>query len=83
MSLENYGSIWAIDHCYSLSKTNLSKEKDIFIYTTWNKSRPTFINESCSKAAKINHRLYLMQANKAKYFEKLFEKKEKSKNTHK
>ena len=36
MTEEKYGSVWTIDHCYPLSKTNLSKETDMFKSSPWN-----------------------------------------------
>ena len=35
MNEENYGSLWTLDHCYPLSKTNLSIETDMFQFFHW------------------------------------------------
>ena len=71
MSIENFGKIWCLDHCYPLSKTNLSNENEVFNTTNWINLRPMKFNENISKSAKIDHRLYLMQEVKAKCFLKL------------
>ena len=42
MTEENYGSILTIDHCYPLSKINLSDETDMFISSQWINLRPMF-----------------------------------------
>ena len=68
MSLENYGKIWCLNHCYPFSKTNLSNEIDVYKSTNWINLRPIYFNEKISKSAEIDHRLYLMQEVKAKYF---------------
>ena len=68
MTLENYGTIWCLDHCLPLSKTN---ENDLYKYTNWINIRPMYIKENLIKGNKINHRLYLLQEVKAKYFLKL------------
>ena len=30
MTLENYGKVWCLVHCYPLSKINLSNENDLY-----------------------------------------------------
>ena len=71
MILENYGKIWCLDHCYPLSKTNLSNENDMYKSTNWINIRPMYIKDNITKSDKINHYLYLLQEVKAKYFMKL------------
>ena len=39
---ESYGCMWTIDHCYALSKTNLSIEIDMFKSSHWINLRPLF-----------------------------------------
>ena len=68
MSLENYGKIWCLDHCYPLSKI---KENELNKYTNWVNIRPMYIKDKIIKGDKIDHRLYLLQQIKAKYFLKL------------
>ena len=77
MSLEKYGSIWAIVHCYPVSKPNLCDERDIFISTTWIKLRSMYKNEKkILGGAKINHRIYLLQEIPANYLEEFIIKEE-------
>ena len=40
MTEKNYASVWTIDHCYPLSKTNLSNEIEMSKSTYWIKLRP-------------------------------------------
>ena len=68
MTIENYGIIWCLDHCYPLSKI---KENELNKYTNWINIRPMNIKDNISKGSKIDNRLYLMQEIKAKYFMKL------------
>ena len=35
MSIEIYGVLWCLDHCYPLSKTNLSNENDMCKSKNW------------------------------------------------
>ena len=71
MTLENYGKIWCLDHCYPISKINVSNRNDMHIFTNWINLRPMYIRDNIVKGDKIDHRLYLMQEVKAKYFKKL------------
>ena len=68
MTLENYGTIWCLDHCIPLKINN---ENDLYKYTNWINLRPMYIKDNNSKGSKIDHRLYLLQQVKAKYFLKL------------
>ena len=68
MTLENYGTIWCLDYCIPLKKTN---ENDLYKVTNWINLRPMYIKKYISKGSKIDNRLYLMQEIKAKYFLKL------------
>ena len=74
MSTENYCKIWCLDHCYPLSKINLSNEIDMYKCTNWINLRPMYFNEKISKGSKTDYHLYLLQEIKAKYFIKLNEK---------
>ena len=71
MNEENYGSIWTIDDCYPLSKTNLSNETDMFISSHWINLRPMYVKDKTIKGDKFEYHLYLLQEVKAKYFLKL------------
>ena len=68
MTLENFGKCWCLDHCYPLSKTNLSNENDMYKSTNWINMRPMYIKDNIIKSDKIDNRLYLMQEVQAKYF---------------
>ena len=68
MTLENYGLVWCLDHCIPLKRTN---ENVLYKYTNWINIRPMYIKDNISKGSKIDHRLYLLQEVKAKYFLKL------------
>ena len=71
MTLYNYGSLWEIDHCYPLSKTNLPDNTDMIKVTNWVNLRPVYKNEKIWKGSNVNHRFYLLQQVKAKYLLKL------------
>ena len=68
VSLENYGKIWCLDHCYPLSKI---EENELNKYANWIIIRPMYVKDNIIKGDKIDHRLYLLQQIKAKYFLKL------------
>ena len=65
MTEENYGSVWTTDHCYPLSKTDLSNETDKIETTCWNNLRPMYSIKNISKGSKIDNRLFLLQEKKA------------------
>ena len=73
MTEENYGKIWCLDPCYPIGKCNLIDEKCLNRYNFWVNLRPKFVNEKISKGSRIDHRIYLLQHIKAKYFSKLNE----------
>ena len=68
MTIENYGKIWCLDHCYPLSKII---QNVLNKYTNWVNIRPMYIRDNIIKGDKIDNRLYLLQQIKAKYFLKL------------
>ena len=68
MTIENYGKIWCLDHCYPLSKI---KENELNKYTNWVNIRPMYIKDNIIKGDKIDYRLYLLQQIKANYFLKI------------
>ena len=68
MTVENYGSVWQIDHCLPIVSFNLLDENDMKKCFNWVNLRPMFSTENNSKNAKIDNRLYLMQEVKAKFF---------------
>ena len=71
MTLENYGSMWQIDHCLPIASFNLLEENERKKCFNWTNLRPMYSNENNMKKAKINYRLYLLQQIKAIYFMKL------------
>ena len=71
MTIENYGSLWQIDHCLPIASFNLLDENDMKKCFNWINLRPMYSNENNFKKAKIDHYLYLLQEVKAKYFTKL------------
>ena len=71
MTLENYGKIWCLDHCYPLSEINLSNRNDMYKFTNWVNLRSMYIRENIVKGDKIDMRLYLLQEIKGNYFMKL------------
>ena len=73
MTEDKYGSVWTIDHCYRLSKTNLSNVIEMNKSTHWINLRPMYLGENSSWGSRIDHLLYLMQEVKANYFLKLNE----------
>ena len=73
MTLENYGKIWYSDHCFPLSKTNLSNETDRYESTNWIILGPMYIKDNIVKVDKIDIRLYLLQQITAYQFIKLIE----------
>ena len=68
MTLENYGSVWQIDHCLAITSFNLLDENDMKKCFNWINLRPMYCSENISKGNKINNYLYLLQEVKAKYF---------------
>ena len=50
---ENYGSVWTIDHCYSLSKTELSNETDKIKTTCWINLRPLYSIKTFQRVLKL------------------------------
>ena len=71
MTVENYGSVWQIDHCLPITSFNLLDENDMKKCLNWINLRPMYSNENNSKNDKIDHYLYLLQQIKGKYFMKL------------
>ena len=68
MTLENYGSIWQIDHCLAITSFNLLDEKEMKKCFNWIILRPMYSSENISKGDKTDNYLYLLQEVKAKYF---------------
>ena len=75
MTIENYGSVWQIDHCLPIASFNLLVENDMRKCFNWINLRPMYSNENNSKNIKIYYHLYLMQEIKAYQFIKLNEER--------
>ena len=73
MSLDNYGSVWQIDHCLAIASFNLLDEKEMKKCFKWINLRPMFCSENISKGDEIDMRVYLLQEVKAKNFLRLNE----------
>ena len=71
MTIENYGSVWQIDHCLPIASFNLLDENDMKKCFNWINLRPMYSSEDNSKNVKIDYQLYLMQEIKAYQFIKL------------
>ena len=71
MTVENYGSVWQIDHCLPITSFNLLDEHDIKKCFNWVNLRPMYSNENNSKNIRIDYHLYLLQEVKAYQFIKL------------
>ena len=68
MTIENYSSVWQIEHCLPIASFNLLGEKETKECSNWTNLRPLYSNENISKNAKIDYHLYLLQAVKTNYF---------------
>ena len=71
MTIENYGSVWQIDHCLPIASFNLLDENDMKKCFEWINVRPMYSNDNNLENDKIDNRLYSMQEIKAKIFLKL------------
>ena len=71
MTIENYGSIWQIDHCLPIASFNILDEIDMKKCFNWLNLRPMYSIKHISKGCKFDNQLYLMQEVKAKYLLKL------------
>ena len=75
MTLENYGSVWQIDHCLAIASFNLLDENDMKKCFNWVNLRPMYVKDNIIKGNKIDVRLYLLQEIKAYRFIKLNEER--------
>ena len=74
MSLDNYGSVWQIDHCLPITSFNLLDENDMKKCFNWMNLKLMYSKGNNSKNDKIDHCLYRHQGVKALNFVKLNEK---------
>ena len=73
MTLENYGSVWQIDHCLAVASFDLLDENDIRKCFNWVNLRPMYVKDNIVKGDKTDMRLYLLQEIKSNYFKKINE----------
>ena len=73
MTLENYGSVWQIDHCLAVASFNLLDENDMKKCFNWINLRPKKMKDNIVTGDKIDIGLYLLQQIKAYQFIKLNE----------
>ena len=71
MTLENFGSVWQIDHCLAVASFNLLDENEMKKYFNWVNLRPMDVKDNIFKGDKIDIRLNLIQEIKGNYFVKL------------
>ena len=71
MTIENYGSVWQIDHCLAVATFNLLDENEMRKCFNWINLRPMYLKDNIIKGDKIDMRLYLLQEIKGNYFSKL------------
>ena len=76
MTIENYGSVWQIDHCLAVATFNLLGEIDMKNCFNWIILRPMYVKDNIFKGDKIDYHLYLLQEVKTKYFLKLINDQE-------
>ena len=81
MTVENYGSVWQIDHCLPAASFNLLAENDMKMCFNWINLRPMYVKDNIIKGDKIDYHLYLLQEVKAYQFIKLNKERFK-KNIH-
>ena len=75
MTVENYGTVWQIDHCLAVASFNLLDEIDMKKCFNWVNLRPMYVKDNIIKGDKINIRWYLLQEIKAYQFIKLNEER--------
>ena len=71
MTLENYGSVWQIDHCLAVTSFNLLDGNDMKNCFNWVNLRPMYVKANIIKGDKNDYHLCLLQEVKAKLFLKL------------
>ena len=71
MTIENYGSVWQIDHTLPIASFNLLDENYMKKCFNWINLRPMYIKDNIVKGDKIDYHLYLLQELKGIYFQKI------------
>jgi hypothetical protein len=68
MTMENYGSVWHLDHVLPLSSFNLLDEEELLKAMNWKNIRPLLALKNIQKSNKIDRWLYVVQEVKSNYF---------------
>ena len=68
MTMQNYGSVWQLDHVLPISSFNLLDEEELQKAMNWKNIRPLLPLRNIQKSNKIDRWLYVMQEVKAYYF---------------
>ena len=71
MSLDNYVSVWQIDHILTIISFNLLDQNVMKKCFNWINLRAMYSKDNNSENEKIDQNLYLCPEKKAKYFMKL------------
>ena len=71
VTIDNYGSVWQIDHCLAIASFNLLDGNDVKKCFNWINLRPMYVKDNIIKGDKIDCHLYLLQEVKAIYFSTL------------
>ena len=68
ITIENYGSVWQIDHCLAIASINMLDEKDMKKCFNWINLRPMYVKDNIIKGDKTDMRLYLLQEKIGNFF---------------
>ena len=68
MSVDDYGSVWCIDHCLPIASFSLLVDNETGKCSGWINLTLMYIKENTSRRAKTAHQMNLFQHNKAYQF---------------
>ena len=68
MTLENYGTLWHVDHVKPCASFDLSNEAQVFECFSWKNLRPLLKHKNSKKGASIDKRELVLQELKVKCF---------------
>ena len=71
MTLENYGSVWQIDHWLAIESFNLLDEKEMRRCFNWINLKLMYVKDNIIKGDEIDMRLYFLQEIKSNCFLKI------------
>ena len=57
MTMENYGTVWCLDHCLAVASFKLLDENDMKKCFNWRNLRPMYVKDNIIKVDKIDMRL--------------------------